>query len=314
MIKKLLVLTFICNISYGQQPKIQEYKPIPGVNIEQAFPAAAGLLVGSGKVVLEQMDWNTKSMISSFLSYSKSLILPARSRYQITIDDNSTLHIQMIDIQTYSSTNQVWVDQWETKKDKTLKAELANAIRETLQKPEEVKKYQDWFYRDLYINSRFFEHATELAGNRWFDNYLKDKPVKWKATFNDIKNNADNNYKYMELFSLKVSTLTTDQTNFIITKYTNTDKNTMTSKNTLTDFEGYCRSLVYKDNTFYIVLTDKLETPLPTNSVQEKAADSKKSVLEYAEKLKELKSLLDQGIITKEEYESEKKKVLANKN
>ena len=88
----------------------------------------------------------------------------------------------------------------------------------------------------------------------------------------------------------------------------------MTSKNTLNEFEGYCRSLVYRDDTFYIILTDKLETPLPSNSVQQKEVNSQKSVLDFAEKLKELKSLLDQGIITKEEYESEKKKVLNNKN
>ena len=313
MNKNLFVLTFICNLAYGQQTKIQEYKPIPGVNIEQAFPVAAAILMGSVKVGLEQIDWNTKTMSSSFVQYYK-LILPARSRYNVTIDDNSTLHIQMLDPQTYSSTDQVWTSSYEAKKEKNLKTELVNAIRATLEKPDEVQKCQDWFYKDLYINSRFFEHATELAGNRWFDNYLKDKAVKWKATFNDIKNNADNNYKYMEIYSLKVSTLTTEQTNFVITKYTNTDKNTLTSKNTLTDFDGYCRSLVYKDGTFYIVLTDKLETPLPTNSVQEKQVNSQKSVLEYAEKLKELKSLLDQGIITKEEYESEKKKVLNNKN
>jgi hypothetical protein len=242
MIKNLFVVAFICNVAYGQQTKIQEYKPIPGVNIEQAFPVAAALLIGSIKVGLEQIDWSTKTMSSSFVSYNK-LILSARSRYKVSIDENSTLEVHMVDPQTYSSTDQAWSTSYEAKKEKNLKAELANAIRETLQKPEEVKKCQDWFYKDLYINSRFFEYATELAGNRWFENYLRDQPVKWKATFNDIKHNADNNYKYMEKYSLKVNTLTTEQTNFIITKYTSNDKNTMTSKNTLTEFEGYCRSL-----------------------------------------------------------------------
>ena len=120
----------------------------------------------------------------------------------------------MIEPQIYYETEKTWAPSNEAKKEKNLKTELTNLIRATLEKPDEVKKCQDWFYKDLYINSRFFEHATELAGNRWFDNYLKDRLVKWKATFNDIKNNPDNNYKYMENYSLKVSTLTTSQTNF----------------------------------------------------------------------------------------------------
>ena len=81
MIKKLLVLTLICNVANAQQTKIEEYKPIPGVNIEQAFPVAAAILVGNGKVGLEQIDWSKRTMTSSHVLYKKTLILTARSRY-----------------------------------------------------------------------------------------------------------------------------------------------------------------------------------------------------------------------------------------
>jgi hypothetical protein len=87
----------------------------------------------------------------------------------------------------------------------------------------------------------------------------------------------------------------------------------MASKNLPIVLEGYCRSLSYSDGVFNIYLTDEVDSALPNNSFQQEQTKEQRSVLDFAEKLKQLKSLLDQGIITKEEYETEKKKVLSGK-
>ncbi len=132
--------------------------------------------------------------------------------------------------------------------------------------------------------------------------------------FLDIRKNVSNQYKFTEDYSRVLSTMTSGQTKFRLTKYTDSDRNTMTSKNSPSILEGYWRTLIYQDGVFSISLTDNLDSPVPSNSLQQEKSNDQKSVLDFAEKLKQLKSLLDQGIITKEEYETEKKKILGAKN
>ena len=89
---------------------------------------------------------------------------------------------------------------------------------------------------------------------------------------------------------------------FYITKYTNSDKNIFTKKRSKINVKGVCRYLNYDLGSFYVVVTEKGEDEISNQPELER-----KSV---ADELIKLKELLDAGVITQEEFDAQKEKLL----
>lgn len=259
--KRLSMLLFLVLLSvslYGQKSKkeVIPYRSIQFANIEEAFPVAAMLFEGDLSATAGKLNWGEKEMISTYYEYRK-ILGSYRLRLRVFIDNENTLNVEPIKIQTTNATNE-WVDySYVEKREKAIAAEFIEHLRLVLQMPEEIKRAQDVFYTDLVINALFFNSATELAGNRWFDSYVKDKNIKWKVSFIDLSKNTSTDYKfsYVENYSMSIEFVSGNETKFYIKKYTNSDQNVMKKKGSSVIVEGKCVALNY-DNSFNIILTD----------------------------------------------------------
>ncbi len=311
-----ILLILICFNSFGVKKNKLAYKPILNTNIDQSFPNAAAILVTSFKIGLEEFDYGNKTLKSTWYEYLRG-ISRHRCKFSITIDENNTLDIRAVDIQWWYSSNSRWEDSSEglfSKKEEKIRASFAESLRLTNSNADITSQNQSWFFKDLGVNTLFFESATDLAGDRWFEHYLKDQEVKWDLTFLDIEKNNKPDYKYKEkfIYTTQHSLLNLARSKFQIVKYTNSDANVLTKKGNKKELKGYCRALEYNDGMFYVVTTDRLEEKLPSKEQKDDSKTQSKSVLEVAGKLKQLKELLDMGAITESEFKAEKDRLLNN--
>lgn len=264
---------------------------------------------------IEDFNYGEGILKSTYYEYYRGL---ARciGKFNITIDQANNVNVKIVDVMKWDKTISDWLPAGESllsKAEYKYEAAFVNDIRNNIKHVEIVNQMRPAFYSSLTVNAKFYEHATELAGQRWFESNLKDKHVNWELTFLDIDKNANGIYKYIEKYSTVTNQSIAGQgTKFVISMYTSSDKNVLTSKGKKLLVNGYCRNLAYKDGVFEIDLTEKLDSPMPMNSLQAKATESNRSVVDSHEQLKKLKELLDMGAITKEEFDKEKKKILGN--
>ncbi|MBP6390246.1 MAG: SHOCT domain-containing protein [Flavobacteriales bacterium] len=302
-------------IAFGQKPKkVTTYTPVTGVNMEEVFPVAAYMVKHYYKGDMDYLAWGDRHMRSYYIGYYWGLGTQCRAKVNYRVDDGQGLDLTMDPVEIYDPETHVWSGAREDKRELNIKIEIAEYIRKYMASPDSVRKAKDWFYSNLRMNACFFETATELAGQRWFESYLKDKPVKWNLPFDDVKQNTAEGYKYAEYYSGDITNTALDPNadavkRFQIVKYTNSDKNVMSSKGSAQMVTGYIRSLEFESNSFLITVTETLQDPLPKTSAHATQQQGG-GVLENADKLKKLKELYDAQILSKEEYEAEKKKIL----
>ena len=244
------------SICFGQRRKkeVTQYQSIPMANVEEAFPVAAMILSDTYKVNVTRFDWGQKEMLSGFYQYQKFLG-PHRFKFLITIDSDNMLNVEAKEVQT--TTTDGWIDYVVEKRERELVATFAEELREALKRPDLITTAQERFYTDLSINALFFLTATEVAGDRWFENYIKDRRVSWKLSFADLaeNNNPSYEYAYVENYNLAVEFISGDKTHFTIRKYTDSDKNVLARKGSPVIVEGNCLRLDY-NNSFNITLVD----------------------------------------------------------
>jgi hypothetical protein len=290
------------------------YTPLTGVSTEEVLPVAAYMIKTYYKGDIDYLAWGDRHLRSYWINYYWGLGTQCHLKANFKVDASNGLEIIMDPVEMYDTDSHRWIGAREDKRELNIKIEMVEHIRARLAVPDSVQKAKDWFYTDLRVNACFFETATELAGQRWFEAYLRDKAVQWTVPFDDVKANAVEGYKYAEHYSADISNTALDPNadvvkRFQIVKYTNSDKNVMSSKGSNLKVSGYFRSLTFSNDQFLITITEALNDPLPKTSAQ--ATESKGgSALENADKLKKLKELLDAGILTKAEYDAEKKKLL----
>lgn len=317
--RKILLTLFIIPSIFSFSQEDIKYKPVLNTNINVAFPNAAAIMKVHFKTGIEKFDYVGRAINTTWHEYYRGLSR-FRCKFLFSIDDNNTLDVKTIDIQRWDSSISSWVSSGEglfSKKEEQYRAIIAESIRAMIKNEEVTRENQNWFFKNLDITTLFFEHATDLAGDRWFNLYLKNQEVKWTLTFVDVEKSEKGNYKYKEIFvhttTQAITSINDKVSKFIIIKYTNNDGNVLTRKGDMKEVSGYCRLLEYDKGNFYIKLTDSLDDVMPSNIIPiENDEDSEKSVLDVADKLKKLKELLDMGLITEEEFKIEKQKILDN--
>lgn len=322
---KLLIL-FLLIYSYysiGQNKKQLTYYPISNVSVEDAWPAVKGNL-DFNNMEIELFNYPRGIMKSTWVEYYRGL---GRYRGKFLFQfSNNKLEIEFVDIQCFSSEKKHWESSSEgllVKTENKMRARMSMGINDIISKKDVLEKYKKSFYTNLRVHFLFYQYATELAGERWFNRYLKDKEVQWKLTFKEIKNKPEQEgfqTKYTEYYTFGyerdvLSEQVVLNGKFFITKYTDSEENLLTSKGDFIEVEGYCRDLNYSNGIFSINLTDNLlaknaVSTIKDSSKQRNLVDDDKNFSKADEILK-FKKLLDEGIISKEEFEKEKKKILS---
>jgi len=241
-------------------------------------------------------------------------------KFLFEINEKNDLNVSTVDIE-YKNSNDIWESSGEglfSKKEEKFRALINEAIRRGIEVDTIHQVNQEWFFRDLTINSLFFADATDLAVERWYNQYLEDKLIGWNMVFKDIeKNDLNTEYKYKETYSHIIENpLVEDESkeNFHVIRFTNRDENVLSKKGEKLLLKGYCRSLIYEDGLFKVIVTESLEDNVPSltkgTTLEKQNSKTSNSILEVADQLKKLKELLDLGAITEEEYQNEKSKLI----
>jgi hypothetical protein len=232
-----------------------QYQPIPLANIEEAFPVASMILEDKYGVSISQLDWGKKEITSMNYNYRK-VLGEFRFKFLITIDSENILDVYPTSVQT-TSTDGGWMDYMAEKRERAIVAQFTQDLRKALEDPHVIKKAQDRFYTDLNVNALFFTTATKVAGDRWFENFIKNRPVKWKLSFVELSENktAEFDYKYMENYAISVEFVSGDQSKFYVKRYTNSDVNVLTRKGSSVIVDGTCLALNYT-GSFNVILVE----------------------------------------------------------
>lgn len=253
----LIGLLTICSLDCFSQKKKDElqYQPIPLANIEEAFPVALMILEDTYGVDISQLDWGKKEITSMNYNYRK-VLGEFRFKFLISIDSENVLDVYPSNVQT-TSTDGGWMDFMAEKRERAIVAQFTQELRKALEDPNIIKKAQDRFYTDLNVNALFFNTATEVAGDRWFENFIKDRPVKWKLSFVELSENtaAEFDYKYLENYAVSVEFVSGDQSKFYVKRYTNSDTNVLTRKGSSVIVDGTCLALNYT-SSFNVILVE----------------------------------------------------------
>ncbi|WP_430813990.1 SHOCT domain-containing protein [Carboxylicivirga sp. RSCT41] len=297
---KRALITSICLLLainlFAKKDKVA-YAPVAGFTSENVWPAVK-VQLDFNKVPVESWSFADQRLKSTWQYYSSG-ISKKRCKWIFTYSDN-LLHVEMVDIQT-----KIGDEPWkaygtsQSKSERTMHAYMAMGVASVKENKDNFNKTIDDFYTSLETHSFFYQNATELAGKRWFERYLKDKEINWDLVFANIdESSTRKQYKETLVYVVEGQSknFSFDNSNFFVTKYTDSDANIFTSKGSLVEVKGVCKQLINKDNVFYIVLEDKGVAIDKPNSV--------------ADELLKLKDLLDQGIITQEEFDTQKKKIL----
>jgi hypothetical protein len=309
IILTLTTLLFIGNfLSFGQISVIEN------TNIDNAFPACYYYISKHFKVAPEEMDYGKGTLKTGYYYYSR-VLLQQRGRFLVEVVNNNC-QIKMVDIQYYNTSSKSWINDKPgtlVKKEFEFTEQVAKDAKQSLSNPEEVKGLKKWFFVDPYVFGLFCKSSTTLAIEKYFETYLKDVEVDWSMIYGDIKKtepSESKDYKYRETYvTLNANGINQSfATTFYLNKYTNNEENVLLKSGTEKNVKGFCRELRNDGTGYYkLIVTDKLDTFSSPNSVQ---TEQNKSVLDNADKLIKLKELFDKGILSKEEYETEKAKLL----
>lgn len=260
---KLLRITLaiaLCTLyameGFSQKKKDElQYQPIPLANVEEAFPVAAMILEDTYGVSISQLDWGKKEITSMNYNYRK-VLGEFRFKFLISIDDDNVLDVFPSNVQTTNGDGG-WMDYMAEKRERAIVAQFTQELRKALEDPNTIKKAQGRFYTNLNVNALFFDTATKVAGDRWFENFIKDRPVKWKLSFVELAENktSEFDYKYLENYAISVEFVSGDQSKFYVKRYTNSDTNVLTRKGSSVIVEGTCIALNYT-NSFNVILIE----------------------------------------------------------
>lgn len=249
----MLFTSFYC-LAQKKKKEVVQYQAIPLANIEEAFPVAAKILNDEYRINITKLDWGKKEMLSGHYQYSK-LLGPFRFKFFISIDEENLLNVEAKEVQTTSDDG--WMDYVVEKREREIVAEFAEKLRIALDDAGLINEAKENFYTNLNINALFFITATEIAGERWFESFIKDRSVSWKLTFDDLKENKNSKYSftYVENYTFSVEFVGGYKSNFNVIKYTNSDKNVLSRKGSTVIVDGTCVDLTY-NNIFNITLVE----------------------------------------------------------
>lgn len=240
---KLLTLLFLlfCSTQFFGQDARYVYGPVTGITLDDMFAIASK--------TFETNDCKTKTfnyskgIIES--SYYNFTVLVSEFRSNIEVKNTANgVYISFINLQMKGS-NGSFQDAASVLGGKTDKLILAigKKFEEISKDPAQVEEAKTKFYNDPNTHYIFFDKATDLAAERWYENFMKDKSFKWMLEFRDIKKNETTSYpdyKYIVTARYYTGSGLTGMGGLYIKLYTNSDENTLTEIGTKIEVEGKC--------------------------------------------------------------------------
>ena len=243
--KQLKLLTLVLSIFFWTQISAQDaryfYGPVTGVNLDEMF-AIAEKTFENYEVKTEKFSYSKGIIISSHYNFT-ILVSPYRADVEIKNTDNG-VYISFINLQMKGS-NGLYQDVASVMGKKTGKliTAIGKNFEEISENPDEINAAKVKFYNEPHTHYLFFKKATELAAERWYENFMQDKSFTWLLKFSDIKKNESSrheDYKYIVTARYYTGSSLVGTGGLYVKLYTNDDKDTMTEKGTKIEVKGKC--------------------------------------------------------------------------
>ncbi len=246
-------LTLFLSIAFFLQSYAQDarytYGPITGVNLDDML-AIAAKMYDNNEVQVETFNYSQGKILSSYYNFT-ILISPYRAKILANNTDDG-VYLSLYELQVKGKYGYEDVESVLGKKcDKLIKS-FGKEFEKISENPDEVEKAKTKFYNDPNTHYIFFKKATELAAERWYENFMKDKVFSWDLKFSDIKKNESSKYKeykYVVTARYYTGSSLVGLGGLYVKLYTNSDSEAMTEKNSTVNIEGKC--VGFKENMGY---------------------------------------------------------------
>ncbi|MCI4667587.1 MAG: hypothetical protein MRZ79_05445 [Bacteroidia bacterium] len=228
-----------------------KYTPVENITREDAWPIVA-LLIKNQRLGVERFDYGKGELLTTYLEYKKGFI-PNRGKLLFNLNQGK-LEIRVVQLQLKDAQTKKWKPTAPDPlfpKEKQIKAEMAEKVRLIQANDETKKQALETFSYDLYFHQSFYKTATELAGELWFDQFLKEKKLAWTATLDNIKKSEQEGYKFEELLSYSKNN------KLQIKRYTNSDANAFTNTGDKIKIQGICTKAMKTEDGWVLIIEDK---------------------------------------------------------
>lgn len=240
---RTILAVAICMLAFNMRAQESQYVygPINGINLDDMFAIGEKTFDKNG-VKTEVFNYSKGVLTSSNFNFTV-LINEYRCNIEIKNTDKG-IYLSFVNLQMKSS-NGTYQDIGSImgkKPDKLIHA--IGSDFETISKdPDQVKTAKINFYNKPHTHFLFFQKATDLAADRWYGSFMKDRSFAWLLEFSDIKKNETGSCQdkpYVVTAKYQTGTSLMGSGGLFVRLYTNDDKYTMTDKGSRVEIEGKC--------------------------------------------------------------------------
>jgi len=242
--KNMKTLTLFLSMTFFLQIFAQDatcvYGPVQGINLDDMFAVASKTYQDNG-VTTDKFNYSQGVIVSTSYKFTV-LVSEFRADIEVKNTDNGA-YISFVDMQMKGSSGWEDVTSVLGKKPNKLIKSIGEDFEKISKDSDEIKAAKKSFYDDPNTHYLFFKKATELAADRWYENFMKDKTFSWDLKFSDIKKNESKKfeaYKYVVTARYYPGSSLTGMGGLYVKLYTNSDDLAMAEKNSKVKIEGKC--------------------------------------------------------------------------
>jgi len=238
-------LALILSMAFLMQTFAQDarytYGPVSGINLDDMLAIAAKTFENK-ELKTERFNYSRGMILSTNYNFT-ILVSPYRCKILVENTDDG-VYLSFVELQMKGS-NGIYTDVASVlgKKTDKLMTAVGKDFEQISEDPAQIKEAKTKFYNDPRTHYLFFKKATELAADRWYEHFMKDKTFVWNLKFSDIKKNESTkygDYKYIVTARYYTGSSLVGMGGLYIKLYTNDDSEAMTEKNTKIKIEGKC--------------------------------------------------------------------------
>ena len=261
--KHLKFLTLILSVTFMLQTFAQDarynYGPVAGINLDDMLAIAAKTFENRD-VKVERFNYSRGMILSTNYNFT-ILVSPYRTKILVENTDDG-VYLSFIDLQMKNSSGG-WTDVASVlgKKTDKLMTAIGKEFEAIANDPKQIDEAKTEFYNDPRTHYLFFKKATELAADRWYESFMKDKVFDWTLKFADIKKNEDKDFPdYAYVITARYytgSSLSIGSGGLYVKLYTNDDSSMMTEKGAKVKIKGKCVDVHEYMGIYYIDFTQE---------------------------------------------------------
>lgn len=225
------------------------------------LPAAAWLLKNKYNLEIARIDYGNQELVSDFYDYKKSG-KKYHGLWRINLNEGTEV-IKLVDVQWFRSSSRRWQNVHPSEyssKEKKLENHFAYQLEDLLSDTSLMDQARTWFFTGAEINHVFYNSATEISGQHWFENFLSGQNIKWPLKLDKVEKSPDGNFllTYHYQRPSRENVMTVEHPYLYVQQETSNSDAAFYAKYSAMEVEGICESMTIKNGKFYLKLKPTL--------------------------------------------------------